>query len=219
MCIRDSPKKSELEIVDVTVEPTDTSAVIRWRTTQSAAGTLAYGRLQGSPGRPVSSNPSGEHTVALADLASDTPYWFQITAATTQGERVSSAPDSFRTSISADLSDTTPPVISNVQVTGITQTAATVTWTTDEGATSKVEWGASTGYEKPAVSDNALVTKHSLPLSGLQPDTTYNFRLTSTDFFDNSVITSNLTFKTKRNPGGIVSDLSLIHISEPTRPY
>lgn len=101
--------------------------------------------------------------------------------------------------------DTTPPVISDVLV-NTTNTSATVTWTTDETATSKVEWGASIGYEKPSVSAPELVTKHSLPLTGLQPNTIYNFRLTSTDFFNNTTVTGNLTFQTKRDPGVILSD-------------
>ena len=108
-------------------------------------------------------------------------------------------------SFETEEADTTPPVISNVLV-NTTNNSATVTWITDEAATSKVEWGASTSYEKPAVSDNGLVVQHALPLAGLQPDTTYNFRLTSTDFFNNTVTTGNLTFKTKRNPGAILSD-------------
>ena len=101
--------------------------------------------------------------------------------------------------------DVTPPVINNVLVNS-TNTSAAVTWTTDEAATSKVEWGLTTSYEKTAVSDPALVTKHSLPLAGLTPNTTYNFRLTSTDYFGNTIVSGNLTFMTKRDPGSIRSD-------------
>ncbi len=37
--------------------------------------------------------------------------------------------------------DTTPPVISNVTVSGITSSSATITWTTNEASTSVVEYG------------------------------------------------------------------------------
>ncbi|MFX0201903.1 MAG: hypothetical protein ACFFCW_37815, partial [Candidatus Hodarchaeota archaeon] len=37
--------------------------------------------------------------------------------------------------------DITPPVISDVQATGISATSATITWTTDEDSTSVVNYG------------------------------------------------------------------------------
>ena len=107
-------------------------------------------------------------------------------------------------SFTTEPPDLTPPAISNV-VVNTTSTSATVTWLTNEGATSKVEYGLTTGYENPAVSDNALVTSHSLQLDGLTAATTYNFRLTSTDYFGNTAATGNLTFKTKLTAGAIQS--------------
>ncbi|HRO25457.1 MAG TPA: DUF1349 domain-containing protein, partial [Promineifilum sp.] len=101
--------------------------------------------------------------------------------------------------------DMTPPVISNVLVNSA-NTTATVTWKTDEAASSLVEWGALDIYEKPSVSDPALVTSHTIQLAGLQSNTTYNYRLTSIDYFGNTVVTGNFTFQTKRDPGAILSD-------------
>lgn len=100
--------------------------------------------------------------------------------------------------------DLTPPVISNV-VVNTTSTTATVTWQTNEGATSKVEYGLTTGYGT-VVSDAALVTNHSLLLEGLEPAKTYNFRLSGADYFENTSISGNLTFNTKLTAGAIKSD-------------
>lgn len=100
--------------------------------------------------------------------------------------------------------DLTPPVISNINVE-TTNTTAVVTWKTNETADSLIEYGLTTGYEKPSVSDAALVTAHTLNLTGLQADTTYNYRLTSSDYNHNAASTTNLTFRTKKAPGGIVS--------------
>ncbi|MBP6016428.1 MAG: DUF1349 domain-containing protein [Candidatus Promineofilum sp.] len=108
-------------------------------------------------------------------------------------------------SFTTEPPDLTPPVISNV-VVNTTSTSATVTWLTDESATSKVEYGLTTAYDMPPVSDAALVTNHSLQLDGLTPGTTYNFRLTSTDYFTNTAVSGNLTFKTKLTAGAIQSD-------------
>ena len=114
--------------------------------------------------------------------------------------------------VSADLynfttepPDQTPPVISNINV-ATTDSTAKITWTTNEAATTKVEYGVTLGYEKPLVNDNTLVIQHTVELTGLQTETTYNTRLSSTDFNNNTATTPNLTFQTKKTPGAIVSD-------------
>ena len=91
--------------------------------------------------------------------------------------------------------DTTDPVIGNVQATagGVT---ATVTWTTDEAATSSVDFGPSTAYENGSVSSGSLVTNHSIPLTGLTASTTYHYKVTSQDASGNSAETADLTFTT-----------------------
>ena len=101
--------------------------------------------------------------------------------------------------------DLTPPQITNINVV-TTDTGATVTWTTNEAASSKVEYGLTQALEKPAVNDAALVLKHSLQLTGLQTESTYSYRLSSTDYNGNTATTAILTFKTKRAPGALVSD-------------
>src|SRR5690606_21572322 len=56
------------------------------------------------------------------------------------------------------------------------------------------------------VTDSDLVTQHSFDLTNLSPATTYNFRLSGTDYSGNTATTNNLTFKTKNIPGPIKSD-------------
>ena len=68
---------------------------------------------------------------------------------------------------------------------------ATVTWTTDEPATSRVDYGTSAGSLTSFVSDGTLTTSHSVELTGLSPDTTYHFRVTSTDAVPNTTISPN----------------------------
>lgn len=101
--------------------------------------------------------------------------------------------------------DETPPVIGNVNVVS-TDVSATITWTTNEAADSKVSYGLTTGYEKGSVSQSNLVTQHSMALTGLQAESTYNFQLRSADYDGNAALTANLTFQTKRAPGQIISD-------------
>src|SRR6185295_6751674 len=62
--------------------------------------------------------------------------------------------------------DSTPPVITNIAVSGVTTTSATITWTTDEPSTSQVAYGATSAYGSlaPASADPSLVVSHSQTL-------------------------------------------------------
>lgn len=91
--------------------------------------------------------------------------------------------------------DTTPPVISNVQASGITASAATITWTTDEASDSVVEYGLTTSYGSTA-SNATDVTSHSIPLSGLSANTLYHYRVKSTDVAGNTATSGDHTFQT-----------------------
>ena len=83
--------------------------------------------------------------------------------------------------------DVTPPVITNIIATSSTDgTSATITWTTNENANSRVDYGTSSGALAQNVSNATLVTTHSLQLTGLTPGTTYYYRVTSVDAANNS---------------------------------
>jgi hypothetical protein len=97
--------------------------------------------------------------------------------------------------------DTTPPVISNLQVSAISATQATVSWTTDEPATSAVEHGPTTGYENGSVSTGSLVTSHSLVLPNLTAETLYHYQARSTDAAGNEVLSGDFTFTTDSGSG------------------
>ena len=65
---------------------------------------------------------------------------------------------------------------------------ATITWTTDEPPTSRVDYGTTAGSLSTSSASAALVTAHSRTLTGLTPGATYFFRVTSTDAHDNAAI-------------------------------
>jgi hypothetical protein len=97
--------------------------------------------------------------------------------------------------------DKTPPVISGVGASDITTSTATITWTTDEWATSEVEYGLTTSYgstASPALP--ALVTSHSVTLSDLSAGTTYHFRVKSKDASENEAMSGDFTFTTESLP-------------------
>ncbi|MEO8289285.1 MAG: N,N-dimethylformamidase beta subunit family domain-containing protein, partial [Chloroflexota bacterium] len=82
--------------------------------------------------------------------------------------------------------DTTPPAISAVSVVPGSGGTATVGWTTDEASNSRVDYGTSAGSLNLNAADSALVTNHSIVLSGLNVNTTYYYRVTSADAASNT---------------------------------
>lgn len=82
--------------------------------------------------------------------------------------------------------DVTPPAISGVTATGSSSTSATVTWTTNEAATSRVDFGTTATNLNLNATVAGSSTSHSVPLTGLTPNTTYYYRVTSADAAGNS---------------------------------
>jgi hypothetical protein len=83
--------------------------------------------------------------------------------------------------------DATPPGLSAVAATpGSGGTTATITWTTTEAATSRVDYGTAPASLTLSATNGALVTAHSLVLTGLTPGTTYYYRVTSVDAAGNA---------------------------------
>ena len=81
--------------------------------------------------------------------------------------------------------DTNAPDISGVSATADGEGHATVSWETDEASSSRVEYGR-TATLGSQVTDTARVTSHRVELTNLSPNTTYRFRVTSTDVAGNS---------------------------------
>ena len=92
--------------------------------------------------------------------------------------------------------DTTAPTISGRTASNITGSSATITWTTNEAATSRVEYGLTTSYGSSTALDPTLVTAHSVTIAGLAPSTTYNWRVRSMDAAGNETVSANSTFAT-----------------------
>jgi hypothetical protein len=78
----------------------------------------------------------------------------------------------------------------------ITSTTATIFWTTYKPATSQVGYGTNANSLRGTPIDKALVLSHSVTLRGLQPATTYHFRVRSVDKGGLEATMKDLTFTT-----------------------
>lgn len=102
-----------------------------------------------------------------------------------------------------DDDEDAPPVLGNVVATP-TPDGAWITWTTNELATSRVEYGNDAGYGS-AVFDPTLVTTHGLLVQGLESGTLQHFRVCSADAGGNTSCSPDGTFQTSSGPM-LVSD-------------
>lgn len=116
---------------------------------------------------------------AVPNNCHDFSYWDGVTDSS---ETVTIAMDSNK-SITAyfRLKDTTPPVISEVKADSNSDISATITWLTDQPATSQVEYGETRDFGLTAISNDQLTTSHKVRLTGLEPNTTYYLKVKSTD--------------------------------------
>ena len=104
----------------------------------------------------------------------------------------------FITSVLSPINDSDPPVISATNA-DTSSTIATITWTTDEPATSLVDYGTDNNYGT-SVSDSNYVTSHSIELTGLSSSTDYHFMATSEDASNNSASSVDTHFTTTSPP-------------------
>jgi hypothetical protein len=95
--------------------------------------------------------------------------------------------------------DTRAPVISGVAASSVTRTAATITWSTDEPADSRVEyWPARSPTHTWTLPESTPVTSHRVALTGLKPRTRYDYRVHSADAAGNEAVGGILSFRTRR---------------------
>lgn len=89
------------------------------------------------------------------------------------------------------LVDNTPMSVKN-----LTDTSATIVWSSDKPLTSQVKYGKTTEYGLLSAFNAAPVTSHSVTLTGLTPATTYNYMAMSTDSNGQVIPSANATFTT-----------------------
>lgn len=95
-----------------------------------------------------------------------------------------------------EATDTQAPVIT-LGAASTAATTATINWSTDESATSTLEYGLTTSYGSYATSSGT--TNHSVALTGLTASTAYHYKVAAWDGFGNATSSADLTFTTTEN--------------------
>ncbi len=166
------PVISSVIITDVS----PTSVTVRWETDERASSAVAYGVTANyESSSPVDPQLIRSHTVSLTGLAPQTTYHYRVESRDYWGN-LTRSPDATFTTV-----DLTAPLISKVMATQISDNSAAIVWNTDSPSDGVVEYGVSTNYGAVSAYDNAMVTSHSVAISGLTAQTAYHFKVKSRD--------------------------------------
>lgn len=96
------------------------------------------------------------------------------------------------------VADSSAPTFTNISASTASNTTATVSWTTNEAASTRVSYGLTTAYGTTTseTDTSPRVTSHSVNLSSLLACTTYHYQVLSTDGASNVGTSSDQTFTT-----------------------
>lgn len=108
-----------------------------------------------------------------------------------------------------EITDTFAPVVSAIN-SNSTQATTTISWMTDEPASSQVSFGLDTNYSASTALDTSLVTSHLVLLPELVASTTYHYIVVSKDASGNTATSSDQTFTTTSLPDGTSPTISEI---------
>ena len=184
-------------IQNIQTTVTNTTATITWSTNEAANSQATYGVTNSYGETRADATISSTHSLTLTGLTPGSLFHYQVSSADASGNIANSGDLTLTT---ADVVDIVPPIISNVQVS-VTDTSATIVWMTNELANSQVFYGLTSEYGLTSAV-GTMVTAHSLVLTGLTPNTSYHYRVSSTDANSNSSSnsTDNLNFTTSSAP-------------------
>ncbi len=171
---------------------TNTSATITWTTDQASSSQVHYGLTTAyTSSSTLDPTLVTAHSVTLTNLSPGTPYDFDVMSSNSLAVSSTSTNYTFATTGSSP-----GPVITLVASSSVTSGTAVITWTTDQASSSQVNYGTTTAYGQSSTPNPALVTSHSVMLTGLTPNTTYNFDVVSANSSNVASTSGNYTFTT-----------------------
>lgn len=167
--------------------PSNTLMTITWNTDETANQSVDYGTTTALSNNNATITTGTSHSVQISGLIGNTLYFFNVTSWDTTGNKNSTgngtahAPFNCTT---AAVSDTTPPLMTNLLNSSISGTTAIISWTTDESANSTVNYGTTTALGTFDGS-SSYTTIRTISLNGLQTNTFYYWNATSCDVSGN----------------------------------
>lgn len=181
------PVISNLRVINITTSTAD----VLWSTNETATSRVDYGVSIPYSNFIIDPTLVGSHSIRLVNLLPDTLYHFMVYSADSAGNLAYSTDRTFRTAAIPAA-----PVLSNIRAINITAGSASIAWDTNIPGTSIVNFGLSASYDATSTVAG-YATSHTVPLTGLSPNTIYHYRVTSSESSQNLTSTSgDFTFTT-----------------------
>ncbi|MBI4993385.1 fibronectin type III domain-containing protein [Candidatus Wolfebacteria bacterium] len=172
------------------------TAIIIWKTNEPATSQVFYGASENyASSSAIAIDLALSHEIKLASLKSGTNYFYKVVSKNAFGKTIEKIGFEFNTLYKQKIV-AVPPTISGIIVESIGTSTATIVFNTDIPAGGKINYGMTTAYEETDGGHNSFLVNHSHPLSGLKPNTTYNFETIVWDSSGNESIYENVTFAT-----------------------
>jgi len=204
--IRDNHQPTWVDVPAIPWKATPTRAILRGTVTREVDGTTVYNADLALSGAPVLTQRSEAHgKFAFFEVAPGV-HTLTVTGADL-GTLVTNVNLAAGQNLAVNIvlpPDNTPPVISDITVTAVSDTAATINWTTDESSDSAVDYGLSEAYGT-TVSNSTPTVNHSIQLTGLAPNMQHHFQVRSRNLNGLEATSEDGVFVT--NPFGVVNDL------------
>jgi hypothetical protein len=170
--------------------------------TESLLGRTPDEALSDSSITKITYSP-GTHNATISNLAMGASYYFRLTAYNTSNRQSPFNVDGAGNPVQVVIfirPESTQPDVTAVSVAEASFHSAVLEWTTDQPATSQVEYGTSPAYGRASPASSTLATRHRISLENLSVGTVYYFRVKSANAAGRTTMSGGLTFKTAALP-------------------
>ena len=183
-----TPPSVPQNVIATTTSPTTTT--ITWNASTDNVAVAGYKVYRG--GSLISTVLAPITTLNDTGLTAGTTYTYTVAAYDTATPTANMSAQSNPTTITMP----SYPTISYITATAVTATSASINWITNIAGSSQVLYGLTNTYGTSTTVNPALVTSHTVSLSGLTPNTTYHFQVTSTTNGNATTASTDQTFAT-----------------------
>ncbi len=199
------PQAPPVLISGIEAASVSTSTVtIAWNTDLPSDSEVEYGNSENFGSlTPLDSTLTTSHSVTITGLTPNTGYIFRVKSKPLGASVATVSPNDEFATLTYSIPIVPPANITSVSSGSVTNTGVAISWTTDKGATSQVEYGPLTVYGSSSANTETLVTSHSISLNNLNSGTTYHYRVKSTDEVGNVTFSEDYTFTTTGSSSNI----------------
>ena len=148
--------------------------------TKTLVGTGTVTLVSGLPAAIPLLGPSQSFDIPIAVNVPTTVQRFTLSEGLTMTNYAGAALSTTATQAIIPKDVTAPTITVGPSIT-VTSTSMTIDWTTNEPATSRIDWGVGTSTNRVLPDDSVYVTVHSKTITGLLPNTMYSVIVSGKD--------------------------------------